>query len=344
MQAVRLFALSFVFYFQFAYAQINYTLINQFDDHMGEIECVVLSPDGKTLVTADEMGYMIFWDVATMKSIDKVKQHSARINSLLFNKSGNQFVTCDENGKVKLWDFTTHKVLKEYNAAFNIVAFAVLSADEKYIYFGGYSTSYTSTRSNVQTSLYKVNVNGESSPEIVGKNYFDSRPTEADAGITDGNIDVSGKYIIITKGTHTYFWSTDKQNFTFNIPSSTSLNNLLPTSDFIYVWGSGTMIKLDVKSGYRPTITIDATSNSYSASYSKMAISNDKKLLISGEDGTDVNIWNLPDLSIKQVLKGHSATVKTFTFAKNDSIIITGGYDGELIVWGNSIKIGRAHV
>lgn len=324
--------------FQAVYAQINYTLIKQYDDHVGEIECVVLSPDAKTLVTADEMGYMIFWDVASMTPIAKVKEHSARINSLLFNKSGTKFVTCDENGKVKLWDFATRKVLKEYTAAFNIVAFAVLSDDEKFIYFGGYSTSYTSTRSYVQTSLYRVNVNGESAPEIVGKNYFDSRPTEADAGITDGNIDVTGKYIIITKGTHTYFWSVEKQAFTFNVNTSYSLNNLLPTSDFIYVWGSGSMIKLDVRSGYRPTLTIDATTNSYSASYSKMAISNDKKLLVSGEDGNNVNIWTLPDLTLNQVLVGHKATVKTFTFAKNDSILITGGYDGELIVWGNPVK------
>lgn len=328
------FLITFLFCFHFLYGQINYTLIEQFDDHIGEIESVVLSPDGKCLVTADEMGYIIFWDVVTMKPIAKVKEHSSRINSLLFNKSGTKFVTSDENGKVKLWDFGTRKVLKEFNAAFNIVAFAVLSSDDKYIYFGGYSTSYTSTRSNLQTSLYKVNVNGESSPELVGKNYFDLRPIEADAGITDGNIDITGKYIIITKGYHTYFWSIDKQAFTFNVTTSYSLNNLLPTTDFIYVWGSGHMIKLDVKSGYRPTQTIESSFDSYSSGYSKMAISNDKKLLVSGEDGNNVNIWNLPDLTIKQVLKGHTGAVKTFTFAKNDSIIITGGYDGELMVWG----------
>ncbi len=338
---MKQFLLLTVFSFQILWSQIDYKLIKKYEEHSSGIECVVLSPDGKTLMTADEGGFIFYWDVNTMTITYRTRGHGSMINSLLFNKSGTKFVTCDESGKVKLWDFATKKLLGTFTAPMNLLAFAVLSDDEKYIYFGGYPTGgYDYINGDVYSlnGLYKVNVNGKSDPELVAKDYFNQHSSEAGSGITDGNIDVTGKYIMFTKGYRTYFWNIDQKKMDYSISTSYSLNNLTPTEDYIYVWGGGYMMKLDCKKSYQLGQTIPAYVERSTYSYSKMAISSDKKWVVTGEDANNVNIWNTANLKIQQTLKGHTAHVRTFTFAKNDSIIISGGYDGSLTVWGVPVE------
>jgi WD40 repeat protein len=323
--------------FQFNIAQKPYVLLKTLTNHHAPIECLVVAPDGKTAVTADQDGYIIFWDVVdSMKMLYTVKGHTGGINCLLFNKSGTKFVTAGDDYKVKLWNFSTRKPINSYTSPYSSVNFAVLAPDDKSIYFGGYrrSTGNTFIQSGAFTGLYQVNVDGKSDPKLLYNDELSENLYSNTWGITDGNLDASRKYVIYTKGYGVYFWDIAEQRLAFKKNTTINLNNLACTNSYIYLWGDGYISKLSVNDNYSISKTYEGSNEPSKSGYSKFAFSKSGKYMLTGDDEHRVNIWNTSTGSKTQVLIGHKDIVRTFCFGYNDSIIVTGGYDGTIKIWG----------
>lgn len=318
-----------------ASAQKPYVLLKTHNVHHASIECLEISPDGETAVTADVDGYIAFWDVKdSMKLIYKVKGHTGGINCLLFNKSGTKFVTAGDDFKIKLWNFKTRKPINAYTSPYSSVNFAVLSPDDKLIYFGGYrkSTGNSFIQTGEFTGFYQVNVDGKSDPQLL---YNDLQDYNTNTwGITDGNLDASGKYVIFTKGYYVYFWDIEAGRLSFKRHSETNLNNVAPRKDYIYLWGDGYISKMSVKDNYSIISTQPGANDPYNSGYSKFAFSKSGKLMLTGDDDHRVNIWNTSTLTKSQVLIGHKDIVRCFAFGHTDSVIITASYDGTVKIWG----------
>lgn len=317
------------------YSQQPYVKLKTFTDHNASIECVVLSPDGKTFVTGDHSGYLMFWSIDSLSLIHKVKAHQGTITSILFNKSGSKIVTAGDDYKFKLWNAHTMKPIKGYTAPYKSVNFAVLSPNEKYIYFGGYTPNEGVYSSDQFTGLYRVRTT-EDKPEFLfddetGASLFSGT---SNWGITDGNIDYSRKYIVFTKGYGLYFWDIDEHKLAFKKRSVYNLNNLTCTSKYIYTWGDGAISKYSVADNYANIKSVAGKEAEYENGYSKLSFSSNGSHFITGDDGYRMNIWNTNSMTKTQVIIGHKDKVRTFTYAKNDSIIIAGDYSGNLIVWG----------
>lgn len=325
--------LAFLFFFacifQFVQAQKPYVLLKTLSHHSAPIECLQVAPDGKTAVTADTDGYIIFWDIVdSMKMLYKVRAHIGSVNCLLFNKSGTKFVTAGADYKVKLWNYSTRKPINAYSSPYNSVNFAVLAPDEKSIYFGGYKLKSNNSfiNSGDHTGLYQVNTDGKTEAKLL---YDD----ETNWGITDGNLDASRKYIVFTKGFATYFWDIKNAKLAFKQSSTTNLNNLYCTSSYIWLWGDGYISKMSVNDDYSVSKTFAGANDPVNSGYSKFAFSKSGKYMLTGDDGNNVNLWNTSGTKL-QVLKGHTDIVRTFCFGYSDSIIVTAGYDGDIKIWG----------
>lgn len=316
-------------------AQKPYVIVKTYNYHHAPIECLEISPDGKTAITADTDGYIIFWDVAdSMKMLYKVKGHTGGINCLLFNKSGTKFVTSGDDYKIKLWNFKTRKPINAYQSPYSSVNFGVLSPDDKVIYFGGYRKSSANTfiQTGEFTGFYKVNVDGKSDPELL---YNDVQDYNTNTwGITDGNLDATGKYVVYTKGYYVYFWDIEAGKMSFKRKSETNLNNLSARKDYIYLWGDGYISKMNVKDNYTISSTIPGANDPFNSGYSKFAFSKSGKYMITGDDDTRVNIWNTSNMTKSQILVGHKDIVRCFAFGNTDSVIITASYDGTVKIWG----------
>lgn len=343
MKKPLLFLLIF-FILQLSQAQKPYVLLKSLTNHKASIECLVVSPDGRNAITADQDGYIIFWDIVdSMKMLYKVKAHTDGINCLLFNKSGTKFVTAGDDSKVKLWNFDTRKPINSYISPYNGVNFAVFAPDERSIYFGGYKRSSNNANTFIQggefTGLYQVNVDGKSNPKLIyndedqNTDYYSTNTW----GITDGNLDASRKYVVYTKGYYAYFWDIEENRLAFKRKTTQNLNNLYCTSSYIYLWGDGYISKISVNDNYSVTSSFAGSNDPETSGYSKFAFSKNGKYMITGDDGHKVNIWNTSNLSKVEILSGHTDIVRTFAFGYNDSIVVTAGYDGTIKIWGYQI-------
>jgi WD40 repeat protein len=112
------------------------------------------------------------------------------------------------------------------------------------------------------------------------------------------------------------------------------LNNLTSTKDALYVWGDMQLMKLGNSGGrYSLLKTVKAGTRPSTVGYSKMVMSANGNMLVTGDDGNDVNIWN-KDLEKLQTISGHTDLVRNFLFYNNDSILVTAGYDGKIMYSG----------
>ncbi len=318
-------------------AQTDFKLLETSNDHNSPIESVTMAPDGLTMLTGHHDGYVVLWDLNTRKITKEVKVHSDVINTIIFDVSGKQFVTAGDDGKVALIEYPSMKIIKTYTVPSESNAFATISPDGNYIYFGGHATTSRTMDyiKNVYNkplgSLYRINTKLGDKAEIA---YNDERPNEYGSWITDGAMDYSGKYLIFTKNGLLFFYNVGEKRLEYKVDLPYGLNNITSTKDALYVWGDMQLMKLTNSGGrYSLTKTVKAGTRPSTVGYSKMVLSNGGTMLVTGDDGFDVNVWS-KDLDRLQTLSGHTDIVRNFLWYNNDSLLITAGYDGKVMFWG----------
>jgi COMPASS component SWD3 len=72
--------------------------------HKGEINCVVISPDGQRMISAGSDGYIAVWDFSTGKLLKKFKAHSYSVFTVVINPDGQSFASAGADDIIKIWD------------------------------------------------------------------------------------------------------------------------------------------------------------------------------------------------------------------------------------------------
>src|SRR5262245_8209187 len=77
--------------------------------HVPAASAVAVSPDGRTVASANDRGVITLWDVATGKERGRFQAHPAYVFPLLFLPDGATLVSAGDDKTVRLWDLATHK-------------------------------------------------------------------------------------------------------------------------------------------------------------------------------------------------------------------------------------------
>jgi WD40 repeat protein len=77
-----------------------------------EFGCVAFSPDDKVLASGSRNKTIKFWDVATGKELRALTGHGERIASLVFSPDGKTLVSGSWDNTIKIWDAGTGKELR----------------------------------------------------------------------------------------------------------------------------------------------------------------------------------------------------------------------------------------
>jgi WD40 repeat protein len=107
--------------------------------HAGEVRCVAIGPDGKTLASGGADNTIRFWDVASGKEQAAVKNAAVFwVDSVAFSPDGKTLGSGTGGNKVKLWDVGTRKerTLLDKNSEY-AAPLVVFSADGKTLASGG---------------------------------------------------------------------------------------------------------------------------------------------------------------------------------------------------------------
>lgn len=72
--------------------------------HRSQVDSVVFSPDGATLVAAGYCSTARIWDARTGEELHVLEEHEDRVTSVAYAPDGTALATADSGGTVLIWD------------------------------------------------------------------------------------------------------------------------------------------------------------------------------------------------------------------------------------------------
>ncbi len=288
------------------------------------------APDGKTLVSGTEDGYMRVWDARTgaLKLTIGKYDFSENILSIAFSKDGKFIWGGDDNGKLRLWNVAMGALVRTYKqpdmetAHFRAVRALALSPDGKIIASGDEDKVIILWDAATGAVLYTLNghegkVNSLAfSPDgntLASGGEDCMRLWDGHTGAPLGDITEDNDDSVTSVA-----WSPDGKTIALGRPQ-------MRVFDFA--------TKRITNKGKIPFIPFLGTVNS-------VAFSPDSKLLATGHGFTDVagkdcavRIWDPTTSEIKQTFRGHKYPTLKVAFSHDGKRLASLGGDGALKIW-----------
>ena len=84
--------------------------------HVGAVEAVAASPDGKRLATGSSDGLVRIWDAETYVPFPGPRGHTGPVLGVQFSADGRRALTIGEDRTARVWDLTTGRELRAFAA------------------------------------------------------------------------------------------------------------------------------------------------------------------------------------------------------------------------------------
>jgi len=105
--------------------------------HAGRVDCVVFSPDGKSLASVGSDGAIKLWDVVSEIKPRVLKGHSSHgATSVAFSPDGKHMASGGYDKAARIWDTATGKELLTLSGHSNTVVSVAFSPDGKHLASG----------------------------------------------------------------------------------------------------------------------------------------------------------------------------------------------------------------
>jgi len=102
-----------------------------FAGHAAGVTSAAFSPDGRRVITGDQAGAAIVWDVQTGREILKLDAHARWVVSAVFSRDGKRIVTGSFDKTSKVWDALSGRLILTFRGHKNGIGSAAFSPDGK---------------------------------------------------------------------------------------------------------------------------------------------------------------------------------------------------------------------
>ena len=336
-------------------------LMFKLSGHSGDVNCLIFSPDGKTLASASYVDETIrLWDANTGEHKRTLTGHTGDILGLAFSPDGQTIASGSGDGTIRLWDASTDNQQIEFIGHTDYAESVAFSPDGQTI-ASGYSDGYIRLW-NVDTRKH-IKIFKES------KDYVQSLTFTSD-----------GKKLVCEIGENIYLWNvhTDEHKIIhFEHMSSIHSIALSPDGNTLAGGSEDKTIRLwDMPTGelkktlkehkqkvYSVTFSPDgktlasgnedhtillwdvdtgATKMTFNAnvgepigreSVESISFSPDGKTLASGSGRSVIHLWDIGTGKSKMTLAGHRQVVSSLAFSPDGKTLASGSTDNDIRLW-----------
>jgi WD40 repeat protein len=111
--------------------------VAQFLGHEGIVHSVVISRDGRRVLTGGSPDTMRLWNLDTRELIRSFGSNSGAIQSLAFSPRGDQALSGGDDGRVRLWNLESGEQVREFRGHEDSVFIVAVSPDGRRAYSAG---------------------------------------------------------------------------------------------------------------------------------------------------------------------------------------------------------------
>ncbi len=271
---------------------------------------VLFSKDTKQLITGNDDGKIVIYDLAKKEAIDTLRNISPRScggcpSYIQLNEKGTELLSASDNGPVTLWNLKSGKIIREYGQEgddYNAV---------------GMKGSYVFVSDEDTIKVW--NTSGKLVRKIIIK----------DTDINSVVISADGKYITAA--------TNDKITRTWNIRTGKLTQTL---KGFLNAKNEDGL-ELDPESYWQRHIS------RYISFRDDIKISPDEKYIVKGHYGFVAQLLDLSKGRVVRTFVGHEKAVICSEFSKDGKYLFTGSGDQTVKMWevatGREVKTFKGH-
>ncbi len=302
---------SWQFYQQYTRPAIS--LANTLSGHSSYVNYIVVSPDGKILVSASADKKIKIWDFATGREIRTLLENSIHINYFAISSDWQAIATGGSDHTIKIWDLSTGKELRTLKGHSSYVNYVTISPDGK---------NLASASADNTIKIWDLSTGKE------------LRTLKGHSGwVNTLAITSDGKKLASASADNTIkLWdlSTGQEIHTFRGHSS-SVKPIAISSDGkqLVSGGADNTIKLwNLSTGQ------EIRSFSGHSSYiNSLVISPDGKNLVSASADNTIKLWNLSTGQLINSIAGHSSYVNHLAISPDGKKLVSASADNMIKIW-----------
>ncbi|CEJ46799.1 Protein kinase [Umezakia ovalisporum] len=136
------------------------------DGHLQRVNAVVISPDGRTLVSGSDDSTIKIWDLSTGELIHTLRGHSDSIQALAITPDGATLASGSDDYSIKLWDIATGRLKHTLKGHGFWVRSLAISSDGVTLVSGGFDKSIKVWDLNKAVLISTIGEDGETVTDV----------------------------------------------------------------------------------------------------------------------------------------------------------------------------------
>jgi WD40 repeat protein/transcriptional regulator with XRE-family HTH domain len=295
--------------------------------HTDWVRSVVISPDGRTVLSGSDDQLIRLWDVKTTQCLKTLYGHTNRVRSVAFSPDGRLVASGSDDHTIRLWNMDNGECVNTLQGHTNRVWSVAFSPDGALLVSG--SSDFTVKLWQVSTGECIRTLEGHTAR--IWSVAFSPDGKLAASASEDQTVrlwDVhSGECLHVLKGHTGRVWSV-----TFS-----------PVGDVLASGSDDKALRLwNVHNGECLLVLRGHTNRVWSAVFSM-----DGSMIVSGGDDQTIRMWNTQDGQCFKTLQGHSSRVRSVAFSPDGETLISGSDDRTVRLWhvesGQCLKTLQGH-
>jgi WD40 repeat protein len=297
----------------------------EYEGHRGEVLCLAFSPDGKTVVSGSDDGYLCIWDRTTGRLRHRA-EHKGQILCVAVSPDGKTVASGDgfpnrsrskDHESIRLWNLSTGKLLRTIPAHYNAVYRLAFSPDGRSLASAGGDDAVVLWEP--QTGIQRCRLSA-------GNFQYD----ESSIAFSKDS-----KTLVVGTIDDLQLWRIQEDKPKKEVlpirESEIQLATLLPDGKTLVSVGRGrdggiTFRDLAARSDNRErTIPLPRLKC--------CAISPDGTLLATAQESAAIQIWSIKSREMLLELTGHRGEITSLSFSTDGAFLASGFKDTTVLLW-----------
>ncbi|MEG4394214.1 serine/threonine protein kinase [Microcoleus sp. BROC3] len=280
---------------------------------MSSVDCVVISPDGKTFASNSSGNCSKLWNLHTGELIRTFSADSGAVYCVAISPHGKILAGGSSDQQIKLWNLETGQEISTLKGHSGLIRSLAFSPDGETLVSG--SGDHTIRLWNLKTKQEIRTLTGHSNLVM------------SVAISPDGENIASGSWDKTIK-----LWSlkTRQEICTFTGHSESVYSVAFSPDGQILASGSGDKT---IKLWNLKTTQEICTLRGHSQGVFSLVISPEGQIIASGSNDNTIKLWNLKTGQENRTLTGHLAKVNSVSFSPDGNTLVSGSNGGNIKIW-----------